>query len=148
MGVMWWFDRRLRIPPRRYSCTNSTQNKIRPLPRSTKLRRSLKQQKNRKRKKSLRRQRRNERESFNQSRCERSEDRHHRGWSRFAGCARCRSRDARSEAFRFGEHENKSRSRYVGCKTVAAKRNGTRAGRLRRIADLARRRRRLRTKAA
>src|SRR2546423_591821 len=153
MGVTWWLDRRLRIPPRRYGCTNSTRNKIRPSRRSTRLKRKRKRKnrkprRNRKPGKSPRRQRRNERESFNESRREGSEDRHHRGWARFAGCPRRRGRDARGAALRFSEHENKSRSRYVGRETVATKRNRSRTRRLRCIADLARRRCRLWTKAA
>src|SRR6266436_4565288 len=150
---MWSLGRRLRIPQLRSGCINSTQNKIRPSRRSTRLkrnrkRRSLKQGRNRKPKKSLRRQRRNERESFNESRGEGSEDRHHRGWSWLASRSRCGGRDTRSAAFGFSEYENKGRSRHVGRKTVAAKRNGPRTRRLCCIANLAGRRRRLWAKAA
>src|SRR6476619_1644022 len=81
--------------------------------------------------------RRNERESFNQSRSERSKDRPDRGWSRHAGCARCGSGDARGAAFWFRQHEEQSRSRFVRGKAMAAKRDRSRQGRLQVIADLA-----------
>src|SRR4029077_9558498 len=85
---------------------------------------------------------RNERESFNQSRSERSKDRPDRGRSRYAGCARCGSGDARGAAFWFRQHEDQSRSRSVRRKTVAPKRNRACPGRLQIVADLARWRRR------
>src|SRR6516225_1522786 len=102
----------------------------------------------RSRKLYVRWRRTNERESFDQIRSERSEARHYRGWPRYAGCARCRSRDARGAAFRFCQHKDKSRSRFVGRKTVAAKRDWSRPGRLQIIADLARWRSRFWSEAA
>src|SRR5712672_2063772 len=81
--------------------------------------------------------RRNERESFNQSRSERSKDRPDRGWSRHAGCARCGSGDARGAAFWFRQHEEQGRSRFVRGKAMAAERDRSRPCRLQVIADLA-----------
>src|SRR4029077_4675372 len=92
--------------------------------------------------------RRNERESFNQSRSERSKDRPDRGRSRHACGARCGSGDACGAAFWFRQHEEKGRSRFVRRKAVAAKRNRSRPGRLQIIADLARWRRRFWPQAA
>src|ERR1043166_6158302 len=116
-------------------------------PKKRKLKPRKPREKKRPRRK-LSRLKRNEGESLNQSCRERSEDRHHRGWSRFPGRSRCCCRDARRSSFRFGEHENEGRSRYVRRKTVAAKRNWSRSCRLRFLADLARRRRRVWTEAA
>src|SRR4249919_3816406 len=82
--------------------------------------------------------RRNERESFNQSWSERSKDRPDRGRSRYAGCARCGSGDARGAAFWLCQHEDQSRSGSVRRKTLAAKRNRACPGRLQIVADLAR----------
>src|SRR5256885_5665232 len=140
---MLWSGRRLRIRQRRYGCISSTRNRTRRSRKNTKLkrrrtRRSRKPRKNPKPKRNLRRPRRNERESFNQSRGQGSEDRHHRRWAWFAGRARCRGRNARGATLRFSEYENKSRRRYVRRETVAAKRNWARSRRLRCIADLAR----------
>src|SRR5262249_39124659 len=90
----------------------------------------------------------NERESFNQSRGERSEDRHDRGRSRHAGCARRDCGDACGEAFGFCQYENQSRSRFVRRKTVAAKRDRSRPSRLQIVPDLAGRRRRFWAEAA
>ena len=56
--------------------------------------------------------------------------------------------DARGAAFRFGQHEDQSRSRFVRRKAVAAKRNRSRPGRLQIVADLARRWRRFWPEAA
>src|SRR6476646_2912982 len=92
--------------------------------------------------------RRNERESFNQSRSERSKDRPDRGRSRHAGCARCGSGDARGAAFWFRQHKDQGGSGFVRRKAMAAKRNRSRPGRLQIIADLARWRRRFWTEAA
>src|SRR5512132_434088 len=89
-----------------------------------------------------------ERESFNQSRSERSKDRPDRGRSRYAGCARCGSGDARGAAFWFRQHEEQGRSRFVRRKAMAAKRNRSCPGRLQIIADLAGRRRRFWPEAA
>ena len=62
--------------------------------------------------------------------------------------ARRRRRDARGAPFRFGEHEDESRRESLRRETVAAKRNWPRPRRLQVVADLAWRRRRLRTEAA
>src|SRR5215831_21338894 len=80
----------------------------------------------------------NERESFNQSRSERSKDRSDRGRSRYAGCARCSSGDARGAAFWFCQHQDQGRSRLVRRKAMATKRNRSCPSRLQIIADLAR----------
>src|SRR5438874_2439380 len=92
--------------------------------------------------------RRNERESFDKSRSERSEARDHRERPRHAGCARCGCGHARGAAFRFGEHKDQSRSRFVRRKTVAAKGDWSRPSRLQIVSDLARRRRRFWPEAA
>src|SRR5262245_423780 len=90
----------------------------------------------------------NERESVNQDRSERSEARHYRGRSRYAGSARRGSGDARGASFWFRQHEDQSRSRFVRCKTVAPKRDWSRPGWLQVIAYLARWRRRFWSEAA
>src|SRR4030095_15194684 len=92
--------------------------------------------------------RRNERESFNQSRSERSKDRLDRGRSRYAGCGRYGRGDAGGAAFWFRQHEDQGRSRFVRRKAMAAKRNRSCPGRLQIIADLARWRRRFWPEAA
>src|SRR5262249_6200353 len=103
--------------------------KTRPPRKKPKARRSLKP----------RRVRRSERKSFDQSRCQGSEDRHRRRWPWFASRSRRCGRNARRTAFRFREHENESDRRHVRREAVAAKRNWPRTRRLRFVADLARR---------
>src|SRR6476659_10419084 len=97
-----------------------------------------KKRRRRSRKPCVKWRRRNERESFNQSRSERSKDRPNRGRSRHAGCARCGSGYARGAAFWFRQYEDQSRSRFVRRKAVAAKGNRACPGRLQIVADLAR----------
>src|ERR1700738_4188378 len=140
--------RRSRIRPRKFKNTRRPRSKIRLWRKRPRQRRSRRQRKNRRRRKKLKRRRSDERKSFEQSRSERSEDRHHRRRSRDAGCSRCGGGDARSATIRFREHKNESGSRYVGRKTVAAERNRAGTRRLRCLADLAQRRRRLWAEAA
>src|SRR5438552_10089310 len=90
----------------------------------------------------------NERESFNSSRGEGSQDRVDRDWARNAGVTRRGRGDASGAAFRFGEHEDKSDREPFRRETVAAKRNRSCARRLQVVAGLARRRRRVRAAAA
>src|SRR5204862_7240012 len=92
--------------------------------------------------------RRNERESFDKSRSERSEARDHRERPRHAGCARCGCGHPRGAAFRFGEHKDQRRSRFVRRKTVAASGDWSRPSWLQIVSDLAVRRRRFWPEAA
>src|SRR5438445_5881430 len=107
-----------------------------------------KKRRRRSRKRCVKWGRTNERESFDQNRSERSEDRHHRRWSRYAGGPQCDRSHARGAAFRFGQYQNQSGSRSFGRKTVAAEGDGPGTRRLQIIPDLARRRRGIRTQAA
>jgi len=107
---------------------NSTQNKIRPSRRSTKLKRNPKRR-NRKPKKNLRRQGRNERESFNESRGQGSEDRHHRGWSWLATVHDVVVANARSAAFGSANTKTKAEVDMSGAKPWRQKGTGrARAG--------------------
>src|SRR5437660_10887590 len=107
-----------------------------------------KKRRRRSRKRCVKWGRTNERESFDQNRSERSEDRHHRRWSRYAGGPQCDRSHARGAAFRFGQYQNQRGSRSFGRKTVAAEGDGPVARRLQIIMDLAGRRGGIRTDAA
>src|SRR2546422_822672 len=138
MGVTWSLGRRSKIRQRKYNYTKRTPRKIRLPRRRLGPRKNRKLKRNQSPKKNLRRQKRNERESFDQSCRQGSEDRHHRRRSWNASCPRCRCCHPCGATLRQRKYKNEGGSGYVRRETVAAKRNGARPRRLRFIADLAR----------
>src|SRR3984957_10043154 len=103
------------------------------------MRRSRRKQGNWPKRRRLKRRkpRGNERKSFNKSRSQGSEDRHHRGWSWFPSCPRRGDCDACGTAIGNCEHENKGDGRHVRRQTMVAERNRPCSGGLRFFTGLA-----------